>query len=123
MGYTTYFDGSVKVEPPLDAGEVARINAFADERHEGEGFPGIWCQWIAVTSEEGETYIEWDGGEKFYNADVWMDYIMEHFIRNNGHLANGIIYAEGEEAEDIWRIVVKDNDVKVEEPTITWPEE
>jgi len=148
MGYTTYFDGEISIEPPLTAKEVEYINAFADtrrmDREKGEyyvgdnsngfntepdvrdanrppqGQPGLWCQWIA--SADG-TRLEWDGGEKFYNATEWMEYIIKHFLGQDpiakkvnkhfdfleGHTCNGEIFAEGEDLNDRWKIEVVNN--------------
>lgn len=150
MGYTTDFDGEVTIDPPLSAEEVKYINQFAETRrmnrkngpyylgigdfgqdhesdiidynHPPEGQPGLWCQW--VVSEDGTT-LEWDGGEKFYDATEWMRYLIDHFLghdpqaaRDNihfgflqGHTLNGIIYAQGEESGDVWKIVVDGNEV------------
>lgn len=143
MGYTTEFDGKITVTPPLDDAEVAFLNAFSDSRrmhrkkgpyHVGndekdvinhnqpaDGQPGLWCQWVA--SEDG-TAIAWDGGEKFYEAESWMAYIIEHFIGDTpkalgavkalkgGHKLNGIIRAQGEEDDDTWHMVVVNNTVQ-----------
>lgn len=123
MGYNTDFDGQVTIDPPLSEKEVAFINAFADERHEDATMPGIWCQWIADDLD----FIEWDGNEKFYDAAEWMKYIIDNFIgkdpiakRGNpdlnflqGHVCNGEIEAQGEEAEDRWKIVVEDGVVTI----------
>lgn len=149
MGYTTDFEGSLTIEPPLNAKEVEYINKFSDTRRMnrtngpyfvgGKGFkgqeddadvtdhnqppdgqPGLWCQWIV--SENGTT-LEWDGGEKFYDATAWMEYIINHFLgqcpiaRNanqhfeflQGHLLNGDIFASGEESSDHWKIEVRNN--------------
>jgi len=159
MGYTTYFEGSIDVDPPLNAKEIEYINKFSDSRRMnrtngpyylgGSGFhgqdrdddvidynkpdpsqPGLWCQWIA--NEEGDA-IEWDEGEKFYEATEWMQYIIDHFLgldpiarRVNknfdflqGHTLNGEIYAEGEESEDRWYIEVKDGVVTEHQGTVT----
>jgi len=164
MGYTTYFDGQVTIDPPLNATEVKYLNMFADTRRMkrkngdyyvgGGGFkgqdhepdildynsppdeqPSLWCQWVpanVVMDDDDETPIsanalEWDGGEKFYNATEWMQYLIDHFIGENplaklnnpehfdflqGHTVNGEIFADGEEPGDHWKIVVKDNIVK-----------
>lgn len=79
--------------------------------------PGLWCHWQA--SEDG-TYIAWDGGEKFYYGKEWMEYYMEHFIGDTpkaakeypfftGHKCNGVIKAQGEDMDDRWKLIVKDN--------------
>lgn len=105
MGYTTEFEGSIAVEPPLSAEEISYLTKFNDTRRmrrkngpycvEGSGFsygvdsdvidhnnppegqPGLWCQWRPT--EDGKDII-WDGGEKFYDSPEWMQYIIDHFI-------------------------------------------
>jgi len=87
-----------------------------------EGQPGLWCQW--VPSDDGKA-IEWDGGEKFYESVEWMRYIIDHFIGQNPlakkeipflekHTLNGTIEAYGEDRDDRWDLVVKNNEVWVE---------
>jgi len=160
MGYTTEFSGYIEVDPPLNDGEIAYINKFAESRrmnrrngpyylgtgdygqdHEDDiidynsppaGQPGLWCQWVA--SEDG-TRIEWDYGEKFYNAAEWMQYIIDHFLGHEpqakaegfdfleGHTLNGTIEAAGEEYGDFWKIVVKDNKVGVVQAHIVYDDE
>lgn len=151
MGYTTEFFGQIKVEPPLNAEEIEYLKKFAGTRRmlrskgpyfvDGTGFkgqgddpdvidhneppngqPGLWCHW--VPTDDG-TAIEWDGGEKFYEAEVWMKYLIRHFIcwrpLANGaedwlphfgeHRCNGEIEAQGERSDDHWFLVVENNEV------------
>ena len=158
MGYTTYFNGGIFIDPPLENDLIEYINAFCSTRRmqrdvqkleefykgkygwensygiDGEYFiggdsdyldksiininnppstqPGLWCQW--VITDDGE-YIEWDQGEKFYKSPEWMQYIIDNFIAPKGHICNGEIYATGEDSEDVWYLVVKDNKVTVEQ--------
>ena len=101
------------------------------EYYEPDGQPGLWCQW--TPSDDG-TVLEWDGGEKFYNAPEWMtylinkllspaagDYLVQHVNEDErlryftfDHVLNGVIDAEGEEAGDVWKLVVTDNVVSVQ---------
>lgn len=91
-----------------------------------EGQPGLWSHW--ESTEQGN--IQWDGGEKFYSGEEWMVYIIEHFFKQNAymqdlepetykkygfqeHNLNGVIYAKGEEPGDIWKLIVKNNEVFV----------
>jgi hypothetical protein len=152
MGYHTEFSGHVDVVPPLSAEEIAYLQVFAgtrrmarksgpyyavDDGNFGQsnredvidynrppaGQPGLWCQW--VPSEDG-TRIEWDGGEKFYDSAEWMEYLIEHFLKDGcaaigkvpgiigGHTLNGRILAQGEEVRDRWELVVENNKVCVE---------
>ena len=157
MGYTTEFEGKITVEPPLSAEEIAYLKLFATTRrmdrtrgpyfvegtgsygqdHDSDilnynvspkGQPGLWCQW--EPSEDG-TAIEWDGGEKFYDSEQWMKYLIDHFLKPNclakselpflqaNHVLNGVINAQGEENDDVWRLVVEDNRVFREDAVIT----
>lgn len=171
MGYTTEFDGSITVDPPLNRHEVEYLERFARSRrmnrgkgpyyanpgtdfgqeHEDDikdynyppdGQPGLWCQWIP--SADG-TEIAWDQGEKFYYAEEWMVYLIDHFLRPGAaasmigpghahyqpdfahftfdHVLNGEIFAQGEDADDRWKLVVKDNGVSVVNARIVYDDE
>ena len=111
MGHTTDFVGSVGIDPSLNSAEVAYLKAFSESRRmdrrgdpyavpgnpwaenreamEGKadtgarttlaaGQPGYWCDWVPCLSGCCLTY---NGNEKFYSADLWMVYLIEHFLR------------------------------------------
>lgn len=109
MGYTTEFQGTINIEPPLNESEIAYLNKFADTRRmdresgpyfvDGSGYfgqsedadirnyneppsgqPGLWCKWVPAADAAG---LEWDGREKFYDAPEWMTYLIEHFLKHN----------------------------------------
>ena len=161
MGYTTEFWGKINIEPALNEKEVAYLLKFSDTRRmareKGEYYvdggghagqdneddiieynspppeqPGLWCKW--EPTEDGKA-IEWDGAEKFYNAEQWMWYLIQNFLKPNpiakvrfpeqfaflkGHICNGEIGAQGEDTEDRWNLVVKDNEVFVETGRIVY---
>jgi hypothetical protein len=152
MGYTTTFDGHISVEPPLNPEEITYLSKFANTRRMaceqgpyyvdrggvyGQGDvdepgivdfntpadsqPGLWCRW--VPTEDGAA-IQWDGGEKFYNAEDWMQYLIDHFVGSapsakamlpflQGHTLNGEIDACGDDPDDRWKLIVEDNRVLV----------
>lgn len=160
MGYTTEFEGKIKITPSLPQELVSYINKFNETRRmkrnvvilkdkyngefgfngnygeEGEYFigglgfmgqdrdntivdyneppktqPGLWCQW--EVTEDGK-YIQWNEVEKFYDADIWMQYIIDNFIGNN-YSCNGTINAQGEESDDQWDLIVENNKVRIVE--------
>lgn len=152
MGYNTTFDGSITVEPPLNMAEVVYLQKFAETRrmdrkrgpyYVGEltddiidsnssgDMPGLWCQWVP-----GDDGLEWDQGEKFYEAEAWMAYLIDHFLKPDAeasksddpqfaeftfdHVCNGEIYAEGEDSDDHWRLCVEDNEVRVDQGHINY---
>lgn len=166
MGYTTDFYGAVTVEPPLNEHEASFLRDLAGSRrmnrHNGPLFaepgddfgqgnpgdvidtnrpdpdqPGLWLQWIPT--DDGSE-IEWDGGEKFYNAAEWMTYIVTNLFAPSAkpyvelhksedprlvhftcdHVINGEIEAQGEERGDQWLLVVKDNEVSTADGHIVY---
>ena len=70
--------------------------------------PGLWCQWVPI--DEGNQ-IEWDQGEKFYDASKWMAYLIQHFLGPWGYELDGTVEARGEEHGDQWLLRVRDNKV------------
>jgi len=139
MGYTTDFEGSISVTPPMKPELITFLNKFANTRRMNrtkgpdyvdgpdfgediinhntppEGQPGLWCQWIP--SEDG-TEISWDGEEKFYLSPQWMKYIIDRYLVPAGHTCNGEIEAFGEDPEDRWKIIVRNNHVTTAEATV-----
>lgn len=112
MGYSTDFEGSIEIDPPLNDEQISEINKFFGERHEGFGssFPAIWCDF--EVSEDG-TNIFWNESEKSYNMDEWMVYLINNFF--SGHILNGKMEALGEDPNDRWLLHVRDNRVYVED--------
>jgi hypothetical protein len=53
--------------------------------------------------------IEWDGGEKFYEYEDWLIYIICNFLVPNGYILNGEVSFQGEDSEDAGTLIVKDN--------------
>jgi hypothetical protein len=155
MGYTTEFFGEIAVDPPLNEAEITYLRRFAGTRRMGRsrgpyfvdssgfhgqgddpdirdhnappiGQPGLWCQWVP---NDAGTALAWDGGEKFYEADRWMAYLIEHFLKPGAdaftcgdsqfeaftfdHLLEGEIEAQGEEPDDRWILRITRNRVSV----------
>ncbi|WP_395658434.1 hypothetical protein [Nocardioides sp.] len=106
MGYTTDFIGHVDIEPHLNAGEIAYLEAFRHARHfdrggsaydvpgnplapdhEGvpnerynalaPGKPQLYCQWAICGSG---CCLAYDGNEKFYQPVAWLRYLIDHLL-------------------------------------------
>ena len=78
---------------------------------------GLWCQW--APTDDG-TAIEWDGAEKFYAAAEWIEYLIEHFLAPWGRVLEGTVEWQGEDHEDIGRIVIAANVVTVQPGSVTY---
>ena len=81
------------------------------------GQPGLWCQWIP--NDDG-TALEWDGGEKFYEYEDWLRYLIEHFLAPWHYTVNGEVEWKGEDSSDIGLLVVKNNIVSVKLGSIVY---
>jgi hypothetical protein len=68
--------------------------------------PGLWCQW--KPTENGRA-IEWDSGEKFYEYQEWIVYIIQNFLHPAGYVLNGVTSYQGESANDFGSLIIKDN--------------
>lgn len=117
-----------------------REDDVIDSNRPPDGQPGLWCQW--VPTPDGK-HIIWDGGEKFYDSPEWMKYLIDHFLKPGAeaqalvdategkiptpfndftfdHTLNGHIQAQGEDPDDRWVLVVRDNVVSVAYAEITY---
>ena len=72
--------------------------------------PSLWCQWILTPNG---TKLEWDKCEKFYSYVNWLKYLINNFFEKWEIKLNGEITWEGEDDDDLGKIVVTDNDVKI----------
>lgn len=123
MGYTTDFDGRINLSRELTDAEAKAIYDFSEERHGGNvgGFTtrvqGYWCNWAPTDDRLG---IEWNGAEKFYDADEWMQLVLDEFITPAGIVANGTIKAQGEDYNDRWLLVVTDNVVTTKKGRVVY---
>lgn len=70
--------------------------------------PGLWCQWVIEGNE-----LVWDQGEKFYEYEEWLIYLIDNFIAPSGYKLNGEIEFQGEDEEDFGTIRVVDNEVNL----------
>jgi hypothetical protein len=75
-----------------------------------QGQPGLWCQWVI---EENE--LQWNGGEKFYHYDEWLEYLIEHFFKPWGYVLNGKVAWQGEDINDRGTLILKDNVLTVKQ--------
>jgi hypothetical protein len=59
-----------------------------DHNHPPSTQPSLWCQWIPSEDHLG---IEWDGGEKFYEYEAWLKYLLKNFLLPKGYILSGIV--------------------------------
>jgi hypothetical protein len=114
MGYYTYFEGEINIEPPLDADEARKSGWLETGRYDTNPYP------IMIASELDRIIPCMDDHMKAYDIVDEMKEIVEMFPN---HKFNGMYECTGEEAGDLWRLRVRDSVVSVVKPEIVWPED
>lgn len=152
MGYTTNFEGVLKLNKQLTTEDKEYLEKFANTRRMArdiEGFgidgefyvdgdtngfddPTVINVNVPPRTQPGlwcqwePTYdgwgIEWNGGEKFYDYVEWLEYLIKMILAPKGYVLNGTIKWFGEDSDDMGRILVKDNKVTTEYGTIVYKE-
>lgn len=102
------FNGDLGVEGEYFIGN--EDDSVLDHNSPPSTQPGLWCQWIINNNGE----LEWDGNEKFYNYEEWLNYLIDEFFEPLGYELNGEIEWQGEEYDDLGTIHVEDNIVTME---------
>lgn len=82
--------------------------------------PGLWCQWEVVDNGVDGCFLQWDGGEKFYEYIAWLKYLIDRFFEPWGVKLNGEIDWSGEENTDMGQIIVTNNVVKIKRAVTTF---
>ena len=126
MGWNTDFYGRFTLDRPLSAEHKAILDEFADtEHHDALGKPGSdgkpphwYCQWVPTEDGSG---IEWDGNEKFYYFEEWMEYLISHFIKPWGYVLNGSVRWIGITFETEGVLSVLDNRLTAESQDLRDP--
>lgn len=72
--------------------------------------PGLWCDWIIPA--DNHATIEWNGAEKFYNYQEWLQYLIDNFLAPNNYVVNGIVRFKGEYYDDVGYLEVINNHVR-----------
>jgi hypothetical protein len=108
MGYNTDFDGALNIEPPMcdEHRRFINDNAKSMKYPDLPDCPQAYLQW--VISDDGK-HLEWDGNEKFYEYEEWLDYLLREYLTPWGYKVNGEISWRGAEDDDRGTIYVKDN--------------
>ena len=136
MGYTTEFIGKLTFDKPLTTDQIETINEFSEQRHEKDDacldvmilqrkndptelwhHHPIWCQW--VITDDGK-HLMWDGGEKFYDYQYWLKYLINKYFVSWGRKLNGTLTYIGECKTQMGLIEVDDNHIILKQAEVTF---
>jgi len=128
MGYYTHFSGSISIVPPIDDAKMKPFDTDHDSYFRIEQKPGdqtvqmVNGQITVVGNNPGETIVHFGYDDSIKGYD-FQDHVARllAFVAAEGSVANGQFYADGEETDDNWRIVVENNAYGEERGEILFP--
>ena len=150
MGLHTSYLGHVRITPALNSDEIEFFRAFNETRHHGDddaplrtvqhpaendrtgdvgafnraapGMPGLWCPWTCCGTG---CCLHWDGVEKPYQPQEWLEYLIDTFLRPGAvlhgdasalevgltfdHVLTGMLVGERRETAELFALEVRDN--------------
>lgn len=121
MGYTTDFMGEIKIKPELTVKQLVFIKSMFGDMREYNPIDAKKHELTHFDFEFNEDMnsIRWNGAEKFYDAVEKMQYVIDKTTKKFPKIKfEGILFAQGEELEDRWKLIVKDNKAKKVEITV-----
>jgi hypothetical protein len=112
MGYTTKFKGILKFAKEPTVQQIAELSKYLGGNI--DDFPSPIergkAGYIQFKLTEDFDGIQWDGSEKFYGAVDCVNWLTNTMRRRWPDFAFvGELQAQGEEAEDRWRLVVNES--------------
>jgi hypothetical protein len=103
MGYTTEFSGKFQLDKQMNDCTVLDL---LNDWYEGKDHDG-YCQWVFTKDRKA---IEWDGNEKFYDYEIWLDRVYK-LLHKKGYELSGEVEYQGEETGDVGKLVLKDGKI------------
>lgn len=111
MGYTTKFIGAIKLSRALTMGEAKQILEDHEDSDsiEGDKPARSYMQWVPTETLD---QIVWDGEEKFYDYETWMQWIC-NLLKSWCIQSNGQLRWSGESTGDTGTLIVQDGVVSI----------
>lgn len=116
MGYSTKFSGRLRFNKPLDSVTLGHwkdaIDSTSMTTRRAKGMPPSYCQWEHFKDRAtGESFLMWDGAEKFYDYVEWLDWLLKNVFLPNRLTLSGTLLWQGEELGDVGFITTIDGKV------------
>lgn len=129
MGYSTSFEGVLKFGRELTASQLAYLTTLLDK--DGRGLMSeedlvtyrnnkeFWV-WTDLKITDDFSGVEWNGAEKTYNLEGAVNFITRKMREKYPDFKlTGEMTAQGEDFDDIWRLVMEDGIAKRENVVLT----
>lgn len=113
VGYPVGIDGMFYTGADLGSSHPAVVDYNATP----SGVPELWCYWLPTSAS---TFGAVDEETKAYGYIEWLHFLMAWFIKPWGYTLNGVVHWNGESREDMGRIVIDNNEIRVLTAVINW---
>ena len=128
MGYTTTVDGEIDITPPLSWQEIKTSPFAPNDTTHGDFNVRLRIDETSIDTEDGALLRRcapalvpaWEEAFRAYNLVEHVQAAIDAFP---GHVFSGRLECEGENAGDLWRVVVRDGRAVKVQPRIVWPDE
>lgn len=119
MGYTTTFQGKFKFSQQLTLNQFNELKDLYERnfslsmdtmlrKHKLSQHDQL--QW--VPDKHGH-FLEWDGGEKFYNYVEWLEFLIANCFYHWNVILDGKVFFQGESSDDSGFIEIVNNNITV----------
>ncbi len=120
MGYSTQFKGVLKFGSELTVPMLTKLENILGEdvrdHPEWDVPKDLWMTYIDLETTEGYTGLRWTGDEKTYGMEHAISLIVRLMREDFPDFSlTGKLYAQGEEAVDVYTITVENDVVTVKE--------
>lgn len=127
MGYYSSVYGELTPDTPLDNATLDKIKEIYDDNEYEISYAADFV--LEDTSAGPENFLrgtlDFSPNEAFklYDGAEIVTSFIQQVKEETGVTYSGTLHIEGEENDDIWRIVVKNSDVFTHRPRIVWEDE
>lgn len=124
MGYNTTVSGKIRITPPLAWGEIKGSPFLSDD----DMSVRLDVEVETVDTPDGEllrrtAYELIPATDEAFKAYHLIEHVQQAIDAFPGHNFTGRLHCEGEEAGDLWRVVIRDGRAAEVRPQIVWPDE
>lgn len=117
MGYTTKFKGTLKFKEPLSPTHILIFNTILGEDcRDHPSWKAGRLTYIDLKLADDFSGLQWDGSENSYNMEEQINTVI--LLMESAEVPivlEGGFIAQGEEAGDVWKIVMENNIAVVHE--------
>ena len=122
MWYSTDFQWQLDIHKNAQHEELNELESFmwADMREHDE-WDSWYLTWVDLELHREDLVITWDGSEKTYDLVEKINFIIQHMLKKYPFFElTWTMYANWEEHDDVWMIVMENNVAVREEMVTVW---